>query len=149
MTTRQRIALQTDWWPAACRAQGWNASDRALRLRVCAWAVCLTQPTQLELLEAIRSGRAPARQLASTNELDSTDDVDAVRYGLALLADGVVQKRGPRERLLYKIRRAARPAYTLALLRSARFQKTSLNDLEAMPEEELRQMLVTLTARNS
>jgi len=87
MTPRQRITLQADWWPAACRAQGWKVSDRDLRLRVCAWAVNLQNPTQLELLEAINSDRTPPRQLESTNDLDNGADVDRVKACLGMLAD--------------------------------------------------------------
>lgn len=89
MTERQRIALQADWWPAACRAQGWKVSDRVLRLRVCAWAVSLMNPTQLELLEAINSDRRPARQLESTNDLDNKEDVDRVKACLGMLAENL------------------------------------------------------------
>ena len=87
MTPRQRITLQADWWPAACRAQGWKVTDRALRLRVCAWAVSLDNPTQLELLDAIASDRQPSRWLESTNDLDNGPDVDRVKACLGMLAD--------------------------------------------------------------
>ena len=89
MTNNQRIALQADWWPAACRAQGWKTSDRALRLRVCAWAVSLENPTQLSLLDAINSDRTPVRELESTNDLDNKADVDRVKACLGMLADSV------------------------------------------------------------
>lgn len=89
MTNSQRIALQADWWPRACRAQGWNADDRALRLRVCAWAVSLGNPSQLELLAAIDSDRQPARWLESTNDLDNGTDIDRVKACLGLLADNL------------------------------------------------------------
>lgn len=87
MTPQQRIALQSNWWPAACRAQGWKASDRALRLRVCSWAVSLSNPTQLELLEAINSDRVPIGQLLSCSDLDNKSDVDRVKACLGMLAD--------------------------------------------------------------
>jgi hypothetical protein len=89
MTNNQRIALQADWWPAACRAQGWKASDRALRLRVCSWAVSLENPTQLMLLDAINSDRTPVRALESTSDLDNKADVDRVKACLGMLADSV------------------------------------------------------------
>ena len=89
MTQRQRITLQADWWPAACRAQGWKVSDRNLRLRVCAWAVSLDNPSQLELLDAINSDREPSRHLESTNDLDNKADVDRVKVCLLMLADVV------------------------------------------------------------
>ncbi|HEV2692408.1 MAG TPA: hypothetical protein VG347_05880 [Verrucomicrobiae bacterium] len=87
MTPRQRITLQADWWPAACRVQGWNVKDRDLRMRVCMWAVSLENPTQLTLLEAINSDRQPARWLESTNDLDAKGDVDRVKACLGMLAD--------------------------------------------------------------
>lgn len=91
MTNNQRIALQSKWWPAACRAQGWKPGDRDLRLRVCAWAVSLRNPSQLELLEAINSDRTPLRYLASTSDLDNKEDVDAVKSCLGMLADDLKQ----------------------------------------------------------
>jgi len=91
MTPKQRIALQADWWPAACRAQGWKVSDRDLRLLVCAWSVSLINPSQIELLEAIHSDRQPARWLASTNDLDNREDVDRVKACLGMLADNLKQ----------------------------------------------------------
>lgn len=93
MTKGQRIALQADWWPAACRTQGWKASDRELRLRVCAWAVSLPDPTQLDLLEAINSDRTPARWLESCNDLDNKEDVDRVKACLGMLADKLAATR--------------------------------------------------------
>ena len=89
MTKPQLISLQSRWWPAAARAQGWKVSDRDLRLRVCAWAVSLQNPTQLELIEAINSDRQPPRWLESTNDLDSKDDVDRVKACLGMLSDSV------------------------------------------------------------
>jgi hypothetical protein len=93
MTEAQRISLQARWWPAACKAQGWKVGDRELRLRVCAWAVSLKNPTQLELLEAINSDRTPSRYLASTNDLDNRADVDAVKDCLGMLADDLQRTR--------------------------------------------------------
>jgi hypothetical protein len=91
MTARQRITLNADWWPAACRAQGWKSSNRDLRLRVCAWSVSLENPTQLELLQAINSDAQPKRWLESTNDLDNTVDVDRVKACLLMLADDVAK----------------------------------------------------------
>ena len=87
MTPKQRITLQADWWPAACRSQGWKPNDRALRLRVCAWCVSLDNPTQHELLQAIQSDLEPRRPLQSTNDLDSKGDIDRVKACLLMLAD--------------------------------------------------------------
>ncbi|MEI8288816.1 MAG: hypothetical protein WCH99_05040 [Verrucomicrobiota bacterium] len=89
MTEPQRISLQARWWPAACRAQNWKTGDRNLRLRVCAWAVSLQNPTQLTLLEAINSDRQPDRWLESTNDLDNKSDVDRVKACLGMLADNL------------------------------------------------------------
>ena len=91
MTERQRIALQADWWPAACRSQGWRVGDRELRLRVCAWAVSLVNPSQIELLNAINSDETPKRWLGSTNDLDNKSDVDRVKNCLGMLADDLKQ----------------------------------------------------------
>ena len=89
MTKSQRITLNADWWPAACRTQGWNSGDRELRLRVCSWAVSLENPTQAELLEAIHSDRVPAGMLTSCNDLNNRGDIDRVKACLGMLADNV------------------------------------------------------------
>lgn len=69
MTKAQRITLMADWWPAACRAQGWQPGDREQRLAVLAQAV--------------------GRPLTSASDLNSTSDVDRVRVHLQTLADNV------------------------------------------------------------
>jgi len=89
MTSKQRIALNADWWPAACRAQGWSPNDRAFRLRACSFAVSLINPTQFELVTAIRSNAVPARPISSTNDLNAREDVDRVKACLRMLADRV------------------------------------------------------------
>ena len=93
MTERQRIALQARWWPAACRRQGWPVGDRALRLRVCRWAISLKNPTQPDLLAAIQSPLPPPRPLATTSDLDHQSDIDAVKACLGMLADDLRQTR--------------------------------------------------------
>lgn len=69
MTDPQRIKLMSDWWPKACRAQGWQSGDRALRLRVL--------------------GEAVKRRIESATELDTREDIDAVKAHLGMLADHV------------------------------------------------------------
>jgi len=91
MTKSQRITLQADWWPAACRAQGWKTGDRDLRLRVCAWAVSLANPSQHDLLDAINSDREPSRRLETTSDLNNKEDIDRVKACLGMLADNVKQ----------------------------------------------------------
>jgi len=92
MTKPQMIALRADWWPAACRAQGWKISDDLLRLRVLSVAVSYPPrsfPTILDALNAIWSGQPLARTLASSKELDSRDDIDAVKTLLLFLAGDI------------------------------------------------------------
>ena len=89
MTQSQRISLQSRWWPTAARAQGWAVSDRALRLRVCSWAVSLKDPDQHALLAAIASGDAPTRELSSTSDLNSTSDIDRLKSALGMLAGNI------------------------------------------------------------
>ena len=69
MTTKQRIALMAQWWPEACRAQGWRVNDRALRLRVLSDAV--------------------GRPITSANQLNTKADVDSVIAHLGMLKDNV------------------------------------------------------------
>jgi hypothetical protein len=56
-------------WPRACRAQGWDKSDRDLRLRVISQAI--------------------GRWVKSMNDLNSTTDVDALYAHLGLLSDNL------------------------------------------------------------
>lgn len=69
MTPKQRTRLMAYWWPAACRAQGWNSDDRALRLQVLSAAV--------------------KRPLETASDLDSTKDIDAVKAHLQALTDNL------------------------------------------------------------
>ena len=89
MTKAQRITLNADWWPAACRAQGWKTSDREFRILVCSWCVSLDNPTLIQLLDAIRSEGEPRRCLNSTSELNNTDDIDRVKSCLGMLASNL------------------------------------------------------------
>lgn len=89
MTKKQNIALQADWWPSACRAQGWKVGDRAMKLRVVMWIVSLVNPSQHELLEAINSDRQPERWLESTSDLTDENEITAVKKCLGMLADNV------------------------------------------------------------
>ena len=91
MTKNQRIALQADWWPAACHEQGWRTGDRELRLLVCSWAVSLPNPTVLDILQAIKSDQLPARILVSTNDLNTRDDVDRVKSVLGMLSGNLAR----------------------------------------------------------
>lgn len=69
MTKKQRVHLMADLWPGACRAQGWDKNDRALRVRVLS--------------------DAAGRQLSSSSDLNGTDDFDRVKRHLLTLADNV------------------------------------------------------------
>lgn len=69
MTDSQRVHLMAELWPRACRCQGWDAKDRALRLRV--------------LSEAV------GREIQSASELGSTVDYDAVKSHLGMLQDNL------------------------------------------------------------
>ena len=100
MTPSQRIALQADWWPAACRVQGWKTGDRELRLQVLSLAVTFTFTSVQEFREALdqyethrhmpaAEHRPKFRHLASASELNATNDIDAVNTTLLLLADNL------------------------------------------------------------
>jgi hypothetical protein len=90
MTDRQRTTLMADWWPAACRAQGWKPSNKPLRLRALSVAVSFPAGhfrNVLECLAVINSAAPLKRTLESANELDSTEDVDRVKAFCLMLAD--------------------------------------------------------------
>lgn len=69
MTKYQRIVMMADWWPKACRAQGWNPNDREKRMEVLSQAV--------------------GRQLDSASDLNNTGDIDRVKAYLGMLTDNV------------------------------------------------------------
>jgi hypothetical protein len=81
----------TSLWTRACRAQGWNQTDRVFRLQ--------------KLSEAL------GRPITSTKELNNTDDVDRVFAFLRACADNLDAAReldepeiGRARRLVFKIR---------------------------------------------
>jgi hypothetical protein len=91
MTPNQRITLMADWWPRACRSQGWKASDRELRLA--------------ELSKAV------GRELNSASDLNSTTDIDAVKAHLAALSDNlpaVLKHETPGEDRAVRLRHSIR-----------------------------------------
>lgn len=92
MTDNQRTNIMAYWWPAAARAQGWKASDRALRLRVLSVAVSFPPgyfTTVLDARAAIESNAPLKRELESASQLNSREDVDRVKALLFFLADRV------------------------------------------------------------
>ena len=138
MTSPQRTALMSRWWPAACRTQGWDRNDRELRLRV--------------LSEAVN------RPLTSASELDTKRDIDAVIAHLGRLAEDVGKTiehgnpaPGQRRRYLWLIRRAAETlggdAYLLALARDRFHITVGLNCIEDLDTTRLWQLMITLTHR--
>lgn len=66
MTTDQRKSLMAKLWPAACRAQGWKASDRGLRLRVL--------------------GEALGHPISTANAIQTEPEFDTVKAHLLKLA---------------------------------------------------------------
>lgn len=66
MTSRQRIKLMAEWWPDACTSQGWNKNDREKRIEILSQAL--------------------GREITSANEIETNEDVDAVKAHLLALA---------------------------------------------------------------
>lgn len=127
-----------DWWPKACRTQGWDDQDRTLRLEV--------------LSEAVE------RALTTANDLDKKRDIDAVKAYLGWLAEDVGRTRelydpepGERRRILWLIRRHARALggdrYVLALARDKFGVTAGLSTIEDLATAQLWQLMITLNAR--
>ncbi len=157
MTTKQRMSILVDRWPAACRSQGWNKSDRDLRLQVISAAV----------------GRA----IGSMNDLDNSADIDKVFAHLGRLADqvadtietlphhsvsvsagtaGTTTQRdtaGYRRRLFWLIRKYGHALggepYVLALARDKFHITTGLTTIDDLATRQLHQLMMTLAARKS
>lgn len=94
MTTKQRIKMMAEWWPAACAAQGWREGDRELRLRVMALAISFAFQDQQEFREALADfdnlyTHPKFRRIKSANELNETTDVDAVKRVLLMMGDNL------------------------------------------------------------
>ncbi len=132
MTPTQRKSFFIQRWPAACQAQGWNPQDRDLRLRIV--------------------GQALGREVLSLNDLDNKGDVDRLFAHLGMLCDDVRATietdrpdLGAARRLRWKIAELVKvlgAAYVLRICRD-RFH-AAIDDLDA---EQLRQLLITLSAR--
>ena len=73
------------WWPAACRAQGWDKDDRDLRLRV--------------LSDAVK------RPLESASDLDNRGDIDDVKSHLQALTDNLAAAVETGDRTIGEARR--------------------------------------------
>lgn len=153
MTKQQRITLMADWWPKACEAQKWKASDRELRLRV--------------LSEAVR------RPLKSATDLNTTSDIDKVKAHLLTLADNVEkaaeqEHEGAARRTMHNVRLLLAEledlhpepgTYVMTIIRgitSGRYGVSGVEDLHTGPRlvegqpkkiSELEQFHLTLNAR--
>jgi hypothetical protein len=138
MTTKQRMSILVDRWPAACRAQGWNKSDRELRLSVISSAV--------------------GRPVNSLNDLDNSRDIDAVYAALGRLTDNVGRtvevdndEPGYRRRILWLVRKHGHELggepYILALARDRFHLTAGLRTIEDLSTEQLDQLMITLNAR--
>lgn len=143
MTTAQRIKLMSHWWPAACRAQGWAASDRELRLRALALCVAREHWSVIEFREALEC----IEPLASASELNTTTDMDAVIRTLGLLADDLAAgmdnaEMGARRRLCHKL-----SGYPLAYVAKLARDKFGTDDLDTLRSPQLQQLVMTLSQR--
>jgi len=157
MTSKQRYSIVIDRWPAACRAQGWNPSDRERRLRVI--------------------GEAVGRAITTMNDLDNGADIDAVYAHLGALTDKVAatietlpagrvdvsagpgrrarksDTAGYRRRLFWLVRKHAAPLggepYVLGLARDKFHLTAGMTTLEDLTTQQLHQLMMTLAARRS
>ena len=140
MTTKQRLSILLNRWPAACQVQGWNKDDRSLRLSVISQAI--------------------GREIASMNELNNDTDIDRVYAHLGTLVDKIDSaveltpagaEYGYRRRLFWLIRRDARPLggepYILQLARDKFHITAGLTTLEDLATDQLHQLMMTLHAR--
>jgi hypothetical protein len=144
MTTKQRIAIMADWWPAACAVQRWDRNDRSLRLQVVSQAV--------------------GRTIYTLSELDNAADIDQVKAHLKFLTDdldGAGESGNPdpgdRRRYLWLIRRHSAAlaigdrqsamSYALALARDKYRLAEGFSVIEDLTTEQLRQLMMTLWAR--
>lgn len=129
-------------WTAACRAQGWNKSDRSFRLQ------------QFSLILG--------RPIESAGQIGYLTEFDAIKERLLAWAqpgnlDAQMEMQNmPRKRLIMRILEFP-ASYTLGLLGSPRFrslrgvdpdQLPALEDMEHMTEKDLKDLRNTLCARN-
>jgi hypothetical protein len=157
MTTSQRMSILLHRWPEACRVQGWNKSDRDLRLQVISDAV--------------------GRPITTMNDLDNSADIDKVYAHLGKLADQVKatvetlprpavtvsagtntveqpDTEGLRRRYKWLINYKHGHAlggipYVLKLARDKFHLTEGLDTIDDLSTEQLHQLLITLAARKS
>ncbi len=138
MTPKQRISFFRDRWPATCKAQGWPEQDRGLRLRIISQAL--------------------GRQVLSLNALDNTGDVDRVFAHLGMLCDNLAATMETEQpeisaarRLRWKIGQLAAQlggdAYALAIARDKFHVAAGITTVDDLDAGQLRQLLITLSAR--
>ena len=140
MTSKQRLSILLDRWPAACRTQQWNPKDRDLRLHTISQAV--------------------GRPITSMNDLDNATDIDRVFAHLGILSERLAaiiessptgEDYGYRRRLYWLIRKHARPLggepYILQLARDRFHLVPGLRTIEDLTTPQLHQLMMTLNAR--
>jgi len=161
MTTKQRMSILLERWPAACEAQGWNKNDREKRLD--------------EISKAI------GRDIQSMNDLNNGSDIDAVYAHLGRLADNVARTvetlpaktvhvsagdwgrrtkgrtvvvkdtPGYRRRIIWLVRRHSQQlgglVYALQLARDKFGITTGVSTIEDLTTEQIHGLMITLAAR--
>ena len=136
MTQKQHLYFFAELWPAICEQQKWNPNDRARRM---------------DFLS-----RAAGRPLASSSGINSTIDFDrVVGEAMAILRPASLEAQlravnQPLKRRQFAIRglqQLADDRYLLALIRSDRFKRSSLDELETMSDLEFGQFRFTVINR--
>jgi hypothetical protein len=94
MTLPQRNKLMIELWPAACRAQGWKASDRNFRLFILSVAVSFEIGTLQQFFQVMSTpvDKLP-RLLTTADEIDQGEEFTKVKAVLSLLSDSVAGAR--------------------------------------------------------
>lgn len=151
MTTQaQKIHLNAELWPAACRQQGWKPKDREKLYEIYARVLGEREPHMSKLAEG---GRISACDFVSA---PGRDDFGDVKKELQLLAGNDLLQADPiRRQRLWKIRsrlmpcyRVYRPDAALETILRDRFKRVRLvNGIDDLGSADLEKLIWTLEAR--
>lgn len=148
-TQKQKIHLNAELWPAACKQQGWEARDRAKLYEIYARKLGHLEPHKTTLA---RGGRISACDFVSGSD---RDDFGEVKKELLLLAGADLLESDPvRQRRLWIIEQRLMPCYRLykadgleTILRERFGRIRNVNTIHDLSNDNLEKLIFTLEAR--
>lgn len=146
----QKIHLNAELWPDACKQQGWNPRDRDKLYDIYARVLGHLEPHKTKLA---KGGRISACDFKSVG---TRDDFGEVKKELLLLAGKDLLGDSPgRRRLLWIIEQRLTPCYRLyrpeaaldTILRERFGRRRGLNTIHDLADPDLEKLIFTLEGR--